>query len=80
MQIICLPQALDKMEAEWDPVLLEISAYKETGTYIMKSGEETAQMLDDHIVMTQVGGIVCWSVCWSQVQKKSWTPFDLTHL
>ena len=46
------------MEAEWDPVLLEISAYKETGTYIMKSGEETAQMLDDHIVMTQVGGEV----------------------
>ena len=46
-------QALDKMEAEWNPILMEISAYKETGTYIMKSGEETAQMLDDHIVMTQ---------------------------
>ena len=41
------------MEAEWEPILMEISAYKETGTYIMKSGEETAQMLDDHIVMTQ---------------------------
>ena len=46
-------QALDKMESEWEPVLMEISAYKETGTYIMKSGEETGQMLDDHIVMTQ---------------------------
>ena len=32
---------------------MEIVAYKETGTYIMRSGEETAQMLDDHIVMTQ---------------------------
>ena len=48
-----LPQALDKMEAEWDPVNMEIVPYKETGTYIMKSGEETAQMLDDHIVMAQ---------------------------
>ena len=48
-----LVQALDKMEAEWEPVLMEIVQYKETGTYIMKSGEETAQMLDDHIVMAQ---------------------------
>ena len=41
------------MESEWDPMLMEISAYKETGTFIMKSSEETGQMLDDHIVMTQ---------------------------
>ncbi len=34
-------------------MFLEISAYKETGTFIMKAGEDTAQMLDDHIVMTQ---------------------------
>ena len=46
-------QALDKMESEWEPMLMEISAYKETGTFIMKSNEETGQMLDDHIVMTQ---------------------------
>ena len=48
-----IEQALDKMEREWESVLLEISAYKETGTYIMKSGDESAQQLDDHIVMTQ---------------------------
>ena len=41
------------MEAEWEPVLMDIVEYKETGTYIVHSGEETAQMLDDHIVMTQ---------------------------
>ena len=41
------------MEAEWEPVLMDIVAYKETGAYIVRSGEETAQMLDDHIVMTQ---------------------------
>ena len=46
-------QALDKMEEEWEPILLEIIAYKETGTYIMRSGDESAQQLDDHIVMTQ---------------------------
>lgn len=44
---------MDKMEGEWDSILLEIVAYKETGTFIMKSGDETAQMLDDHIVMAQ---------------------------
>lgn len=41
------------MESEWEPVLLEITPYKDTGTFIMKSAEETVQMLDDHIVMTQ---------------------------
>ena len=34
-------------------MVLEILPYKETGTCIMKYGEEMAQMLDDHIVMTQ---------------------------
>ena len=50
---ILYSQALDKMEEEWEPILLEIIAYKETGTYIMRSGDESAQQLDDHIVMTQ---------------------------
>jgi hypothetical protein len=34
-------QALDKME---ESVLLEITPYKETRTFIMKSAEETVQM------------------------------------
>ena len=50
---VAYPQALDKMEEEWEPILLEIIPYKETGTYIMRSGDESAQQLDDHIVMTQ---------------------------
>ena len=53
MNLSPLLQALDKMETEWEPVLMDIVAYKETGAYIVRSGEETAQMLDDHIVMTQ---------------------------
>jgi len=48
-----IEQALDKMEQEWNPVNLDIMPYKETGTYIMKIGEELSQLLDDHIVMTQ---------------------------
>lgn len=41
------------MEKEWEPVQFEIIAYKETGTYILRSSEDTSQLLDDHIVMTQ---------------------------
>ncbi|RUS78759.1 hypothetical protein EGW08_013475 [Elysia chlorotica] len=48
-----IEQALDKMEKEWDPVVFEIMPYKNTGTYILRSSEETSQLLDDHIVMTQ---------------------------
>ena len=41
------------MEKEWDPIYFEIKDYKNTGTYILKASEETSQLLDDHIVMTQ---------------------------
>lgn len=41
------------MESEWAPVLFEILAYKETGTFILKVSEDISQLLDDHIVMTQ---------------------------
>ncbi|KNE63057.1 hypothetical protein AMAG_08223 [Allomyces macrogynus ATCC 38327] len=45
--------ALDKMEGEWRNVQLEVLAYRETGTYIMKLADEVTRLLDDHIVMTQ---------------------------
>ena len=41
------------MENEWHPVQFDVLPYKETGTYIVKSSEDTNQLLDDHIVMTQ---------------------------
>ena len=41
------------MESEWEAVMLDVNNYKETGTYIMKCGDDTAQQLDDHIVMAQ---------------------------
>ncbi|KAL3881803.1 hypothetical protein ACJMK2_028195, partial [Sinanodonta woodiana] len=48
-----IEQALDKMEREWEPVCFEILPYKNTGTFILRSSEDTSQLLDDHIVMTQ---------------------------
>jgi len=48
-----IEQALDKMEAQWEPVLFEVLEYKDTGTYIIKSPDDASQLLDDHIVMTQ---------------------------
>nr|KAJ3421411.1 Dynein heavy chain 1, axonemal [Polyrhizophydium stewartii] len=48
-----IENALDKMDAEWKAIQLEIIAYKDTGTFIMKASEEVTRLLDDHIVMTQ---------------------------
>jgi len=48
-----IEQALDKMEQEWKPIRFEVLPYKNTGTYIVKAGDEVSQLLDDHIVMTQ---------------------------
>ncbi|XP_049589438.1 dynein axonemal heavy chain 1 [Syngnathus scovelli] len=48
-----IEQALNKMKLEWSEILFELMAYKDTGTYIMKSPDEALQLLDDHIVMTQ---------------------------
>lgn len=41
------------MEDQWKAVVLEVLSYKETGTFIMRANEESSQLLDDHIVMTQ---------------------------
>ncbi|XP_036957739.1 dynein heavy chain 1, axonemal isoform X2 [Acanthopagrus latus] len=46
-----IEQALSKIEQEWSAVVFDVLPYKETGTYILKSPNETSQLLDDHIVM-----------------------------
>ncbi|XP_044254832.1 dynein axonemal heavy chain 1-like isoform X2 [Tribolium madens] len=46
-------QTLQKMMNEWENCTMELTPYKDTGTYIMKIPEETQQMLDDHLVLTQ---------------------------
>jgi dynein heavy chain len=48
-----IESALDKMMNEWNPVDLEIMAYRETGSYVLKGADDIQQRLDDHIVMTQ---------------------------
>jgi len=45
--------SLDKMMSEWENQNLEISSYKDTGTYIMKISDELLHQLEDHIVLTQ---------------------------
>ncbi|RZC18431.1 DHC N2 and/or AAA 6 domain containing protein, partial [Asbolus verrucosus] len=48
-----IEQTLEKMVNEWENCVMDLSPYKDTGTYIMKIPEETQQMLDDHLVLTQ---------------------------
>lgn len=55
-------QALDKMQKEWETAELIVLEYRETKTFVVKVEEQISQMLDDHIVMTQV-----------RIQGCSWT-------
>lgn len=48
-----IEKTLEKMMMEWENNNLELTPYKQTGTYIMKISDEMQQLLDDHIVMTQ---------------------------
>ena len=48
-----IEQALDKMQNEWSTVELQLMAYRETGTFVIKVDEQVTQQLDDHIVMAQ---------------------------
>ncbi|XP_035733901.1 dynein heavy chain 1, axonemal-like [Vespa mandarinia] len=44
---------LDKMINAWDTITMDVIAYKNTGTYIMKIADETLMLLDDHILNAQ---------------------------
>ncbi|KAJ8728552.1 hypothetical protein PYW07_006248 [Mythimna separata] len=48
-----IEQSLDKMQSEWANKVLEMSPYKQSGTYIMKIADETLQLLDEHLLGTQ---------------------------
>lgn len=48
-----IEETLTKMQKEWETTEMELSSYKNTGTFIMKVSDEIMQMLDDHIVLTQ---------------------------
>eukprot|EP00965_Chrysotila_dentata_P034632 1153372-Pleurochrysis_carterae.AAC.2 len=65
------------MAAEWRPMELELAPYKESGTHVLKSMDETLQMLDDHLVKTQATpslrshthGPLCSETLWSHVRN-----------
>ena len=46
-------RTLDKMKSEWRELLFEFSAYKDTGTFVLKGIEDTVVLLDDQIVKVQ---------------------------
>ncbi|KAG3085473.1 Dynein heavy chain 1, axonemal [Phytophthora cactorum] len=46
-------QALRTMKAAWETVDLQIIAYRETGTYVIKGVDEIQAILDEHVTMTQ---------------------------
>ena len=48
-----LEVGLQEMKNEWEEIVFEFMAYKETGTYVLKSTEDVATLLDDHIVKAQ---------------------------
>jgi len=48
-----IESALDKMVAEWDGMEVQVVAYKDTGTGIIKGVDEVGMILDEHITMTQ---------------------------
>lgn len=50
-----LEKALATMQTEWEPVALELKAYKATGTYVLTSAsaDELQALLDDHTVKAQ---------------------------
>lgn len=41
------------MEADWETMEFELTAYRDTGTFTIKVSDEILQQTDDHIVLTQ---------------------------
>ena len=46
-------RTLDKMKSEWREIIFDFSAYKDSGTFVLKGIEDTVMLLDDQIVKVQ---------------------------
>jgi len=45
--------ALDKMSGEWAEMFLDIAAYRESGTFVLRGVDDLQALLDEHTTMTQ---------------------------
>ena len=48
-----IEEKLDEMEKEWEVIDLEMFAYRDTGTFVLKGFDELIAVLDEQITMTQ---------------------------
>ena len=48
-----IEEKLDDMEKEWESIDLDMFAYRDTGTYVLKGFDELIAILDEQITMTQ---------------------------
>jgi dynein heavy chain len=48
-----IEHALDKMESEWEGMVLDVHSYRETGTYVLKGVDDINTVLDEQITLTQ---------------------------
>jgi dynein heavy chain len=78
-----LEKNLKAMQADWEPLSVEIKDYKQTGTFIISGLDDIIALLDEHIVKTQTmrgspfaKGIMKECVGWEEQLKYAQSMLD----